>query len=493
MSKCVLVAQFSHETNTFSVQPADVAAFAQRSWHFGSQVPSQFRDTNTEMAGFLDCADAHEWSLLHTVSAAAGPCGRVTDEVWRLAVDAILEPLHSGAKIDGIALALHGAMVTESHDDAESQLLTLIRNAAGRDVPIAVTFDLHANLGAKTATQADIICSYKTYPHIDMRECARRAGSLLHEAMSGAMAPTNSYATRPMIQGADGGRTDVQPMQNLLDKAARFESEPGCLYVSINAGFPHADVSVVGPSVTITSDGTGERFQQMAEELLDDIWETRHVVNNTYLSVEDAVSKARAEAVAARPVVIADFADNPGAGSYGDATNLLRAMLDAGVENSCFGALCDGQAVAELCARGVGAEIEIDIGGKVHPAMGGGPLSVSGKILHITDGIFTYDGPMYAGMQASLGPSVVLRVSGVEILLTTHSQQILDVQQFRANGIEPTTKHIIGLKSMQHFRAAYEPIVAQVLVCDSGALASPDLTRLVYRNLRRPIYPLDEF
>jgi microcystin degradation protein MlrC len=280
-------------------------------------------------------------------------------------------------------------------------------------------------------------------------------------------------------------------MISLQRKAARFEREAGCACVSINAGFSHADVYDIGPCVTVTGEGDGARFQEMAEELMDDIWDTRDIVNNRYLSVEEAAARAAVHSYRGRPVIIADYADNPGAGSYGDATNLLRAMLEADLEGACFGALRDEEAAARLCAAGRGARMRLALGGKVDPRFGGGPLELAGEVVAVTDGSFVYDGPMWSGTRGSLGKTAVLRVGGIDVMVVSNLQQITDIQQFKANGIDPLEKRVIALKSMQHFRAAYQPIADAVWVCDGGGLASPDLSRLEFKKVRRPIYPLD--
>jgi microcystin degradation protein MlrC len=191
------------------------------------------------------------------------------------------------------------------------------------------------------------------------------------------------------------------------------------------------------------------------------------------------------------PLVIADYADNPGAGGYGDSTELLRALLEAGVTNACFGPMVDGAAAQALHAADVGERVHIALGGKTDPRFGGGPLAVEGEVVSISDGHFTGDGSMIHGLSGSFGPSAVLRVDGIEILVVTSARQILDLQQFKAFGIDPQNKHVVALKSMQHFRAAFEPIAGQVIVCDSGALCTPRYNRLPYRNVPRPIFPLD--
>ena len=492
----VLFGQFMHETNTFSVQPGDVPAFHKMFLYRGADAVAHLRDTNSEYAGFMDAAQRFDWTPLHTVAASANPCGKITDAAWHalggLILAGALEP-----DIDGVLLALHGAMVTDSYDDAEGQLLAELREILGPDIPIAITLDLHANVSDRLAQHANIIVSYRSYPHIDMRERGLQAGELLQRTLRGEIKPHTVLARRPLLDGADGGRTDVGPMLELQARAAEFEQEDGVLAVSINAGFGLADIADVGPTVLVTHDTLGDsantnaRYQAMAEELMDRIWDTRDVITNRYLTPAEAAAIAEAHDGQNKPLIIADYADNPGAGTYGDATNLLKAMLDAGLENAAFGALRDAEAAAELVAAGTGATVSLKIGGKVDPRFGGPPLEVSGEVIHTGDGHYICDGPMWAGLEKSFGPSAVLRVGGVDILIVSNLLQITDLQQFLSNNIDPRQKKTVALKSMQHFRAAFEPIASKVIVCDCGALAPPDRRSLPFQKVRRPLYPLD--
>ena len=489
----VLTGQFMHETNTFAVKPTDVAAFERLFCYRGAEaITAHLTGTNCETAGYIEAADAHDWELVHTVACFATPSGLVTDEAFEELGGLILEGLREHGPFDGIALALHGAMVTQSFEDGETELLRRIRAIAGPDVPIATTFDLHANVGPEFAGLCNIVCSYRTYPHIDMRTRARRAGDLLDQAMAGKVRPKLHHARRPLLHGADSGRTDTEPMLTLLAKSdAIMVADPGVLDISINAGFEHADIFDIGPSVIVTGNGRDERFQAIAEDLMDDIWAARGKVTNTYLTAGAAAEIARSHNWNGKPLVIADYADNPGAGAYGDATNLLRAMLDANVQDACFGPLLDPESAADMHDAGVGARGTFTIGGRTDPRFGGGPLLLTGEVMATTDGNFVCDGPMWAGMAKSFGTTAVLRSGGVDILIVSQIMQITDLQQFLTNGIDPRKKRTVALKSMQHFRAAYEPMADTVIVCDSGALASPDLTRLPYTRVRRPIHPLD--
>lgn len=487
----VLMGEFAHETNTFSVQPADLGAFQRMFCHIGEDVPRKMRDTNTEVAGFLDAADHHGWGVAHTVACFATPCGRVTDAAWNELAGRIVRAAHDRSGYDGVLLALHGAMVSESCDDAEGQLLEQVRAAVGSEVPIAVTLDLHANVSDRMADLADIMVSYRTYPHIDHRDRGRQAGTLLERAMAGEIHPRTLIARRALLGLADNGRTDAGPMPGLLARAARIEEQPDVLAISINAGFPYADVHHAGPTVLVTGDGDNPRLRDIAEELMGDVWVTRDICTNTYLGVDEAAATAKSHEGGGQPLIIADYSDNPGGGAYGDATDLLRAMVDAGLEDAAFGSIRDAAAAAALHAAGIGATATLELGGTTAPTYGGPPLELTGETIALTDGRYVHAGPMWKGTERTLGPTAVFRVGGIDILVATNPMQALDLNMFIANGIDPTTKKTVALKSMQHFRAAFEPIASSIILADSGALCSPDYMRLSYRNLRRPIHPLD--
>ena len=208
--------------------------------------------------------------------------------------------------------------------------------------------------------------------------------------------------------------------------------------------------------------------------------------------MEEAAAQCRDYRGDGRPIVVADYADNPGGGAYGDATNLLAALLEAGVKDACFGPMVDPQTVQQLQAAPLGASVQVRLGGKTDARLGGGPLDLRGKLLLRSDGNYVGDGPMIGGLHRSWGPTAVLRVDGIDILVTSLPSQMLDLQQFRSFGIDPAAKKVVAIKSMQHFRAAFEPIAGKVIVCDSGALCTPDYSALPYRKLPRPIFPLDQ-
>lgn len=487
----VLTAEISHETNSFSLQETDERAFMRRYVLMGTAAIAERGQANTELAGFLDVGRDHGWQVQHVLSAAAGPSGKVKLATFDWLCDPIISAIRPN-KFDGLLLGLHGAMDLDCCEDGEGELLRRIRSVVGPDMPIAITLDPHANVSRQMCALADIIVSFKTYPHVDMRDIGRQAGEILHRTMAGEIQPFTIRVSRPMLEEVNGGRTDIGPMIDRIAAAKDYERQPDVFAVSINAGFASADVAEVGPTVLVTGQGDFAAHTAFAESIADDIWNRRHEVLNDYLSVEEAAAIAVAYKPEKGPLIIADYADNPGAGGYGDSTNLLRALLDAGVSNACFGPMVDGEIAEELRSAVVGERVHVSLGGKTDANFGGGPLAVEIELVSVSDGHFTGDGPMIGGLSGTFGPTAVVRAGGIEILVVTIARQILDLQQFKAFGIDPHSKSVVALKSMQHFRAAFEPIAGQIIVCDSGALCTPRYDRLPYRNVPRPIFPLDQ-
>ena len=491
----VLSAELAHETNTFSILPTAYAQFEAQDLFLTHATALAARgNSNTELAGFADAARAHGWELVHVLSAIAQPAGRVTIDAFERLAGAIVEAARQQRDhLHGIVLGLHGAMVTEQHDDGEGELLRRLRAVVGPAMPIAVTLDLHANVTRAMCEHANIIVSYRTYPHVDMRSTGRNAADLLHRAMTGEIRPRTLCATLPMLDEVNGGRTDTGPMLARLAQARAYEAQhPDVFAVSINAGFARADIAEIGPTVLVTAQGDMAAHQQFADRMADDIWARRHERINVFLSVAQAAAMAREWPAGTGPLVIADYADNPGGGAYGDATALLAAMLDAQVTDACFGPIVDPQTVLQLQGTAPGARVRVSLGGKTDARLGGGPLALDATVRLHSDGRYFADGPMTGGLDKSWGPTVVLQVAGIDILVVSLPAQILDLAQFTAFGIQPQACRVVALKSMQHFRAAFEPIAAKVVVCDSGALCTPDYAALPYPNVPRPIFPLDD-
>ena len=493
MAYRVLIAQFMHETNTFSKLPTTLDDYRKRWLIEGEAMVPRFTGTRNEIGGYIDAAKTYGWQPVWAGAANATPSGKLTRETWETIRDMIVTAAQEALKLDGICLSLHGAMVTETEDDAEGALLELLRGVVGPDVPIATTLDLHANATRRMATNANALVSYRTYPHIDGYERAVQAAALVQEAMEGRKKPRCLLVQPAMLEGAEHGRT-TQPglMLDLLAKADAFEKEAGIDVVSIQAGFTWADIPYTGPSVAVTHEPAAEaRARAIAHALIDEIWRRRDEGAVTYYRpISDGIAAAHAGVGEKGPLVIADGTDNPGGGGYNDTTPVLRALLDAGIENVAFGTIYDPAAVQQATKAGVGSEIEVSLGGHTDASMGR-PVRAKAVVKMLSDGNFRNDGPMNAGVETSMGPTAVLRIGGIDVVTISSRIQTIDLQVFLSQGIDPTAKSVLVVKSVQHYRAAYAPIARDIVLVDSGGICSPDITRLKFTKLRRPIWPLD--
>ena len=493
--KRVLTGRFMHETNTFSIQKTDMALWRRRDFHRDNEIPVAFRGTRSALGATFEAADKFGWTLIHPVSANANPSGIVTDDAFEQIGGLMLQAAERQKPIDGVLLHLHGAMVVDSYEDGEGELLARLRRMLGPDVPVVVTLDLHANVTELMADNASALIAFRTYPHIDQYERAWQGAELLERAMQGEVKPKTVIARRPMLYGLDRGRHQAGPFAELLARGERLEAAGEILVASPCAGFSRANIRDVGPSVTVTVDaarpGAVARGQAVAEECVDYCWETRDYESFKLLSVAEAVAKAKAGKPGDKPLVVADYTDNPGGGGYGDATAFLKGLVEGGVEPVAFHAICDPEAVAQGMRAGIGMQTTIPIGGKTDSRMGGGPLQLTGEVTHLSNGKFIAYGPMGGGLERDYGPSMVFRVGGIDIICISNNGQAVDLAQFTSLGIDPTRYPTVCVKSMQHFRAAFEPIAREVILVDTGALCSENYTPELFDKVRRPVWPLD--
>jgi microcystin degradation protein MlrC len=483
----VLTGNFAHETNTFSIVPTTLAHFSRLN---ANEIPPARRGTRTDLGATFEAADKYGWSLIHPLAASANPSGTITRDTY----ETLAAQLLSGADgIDGALLHLHGAMVAEGIEDGEGELLRRLRDIVGPDIPVIVTLDLHGNITRLMADCANALIAVRTYPHIDHYEQAWRGAELLERAMRGEIRPRTVIAKRPMLRGLDGGRTQAGPMRELIDRGEALEREGRALVVSVCSGFTAADIHDIGPSVTVTTDDDDATGQAIAEAFMDHAWATRDFTSVRHHTLAEACAHASAgEGRHDRPLVMADVTDNPGSGHYGDATHFLRAMIEADLQNAAFYAMFDPEAVQQAIAIGIGNTGTITIGGK-HDATAGGPkLTLTGRVVTLSDGRFQAFGPMGGGVWRNLGPSMLFRVGGIDIMAITLNSQATDLAQLTSLGCDPTRKDTIAVKSNHHFRAAFTPIAREIITVNGGGLGDKILTGGTFLNARRPIWPLDD-
>lgn len=508
MPRRVAVAQIAHETNVFSSLKTDFAAFEASGLHLGQAALESARNTNSEFGGFITGAETYGFELIPILAVWATPSGIVTsDAIERLSqlLDEGLRQAMSAGPLDGVLLALHGAMVTENDDDGEGQILHQVRLTVGDDVPIVGTLDLHANISQRMVDLADVLIGYDTYPHVDMAERAQEACSVLDRLMRGELHPTSALRKPPMLPTSQRMTTGRMPMRALIERAYAMEEDPRVIDVTIAGGFPPSDVFDAGFGVLVTTDDDADLAAQLADELAAQAWSLRDGFLGGVASFEHAAELIHAldddsdvEMPVGGPLVLVDIADNPWTGGPGDSAELVRFLFAEQVEGAAVAIVKDPEIVRAAVEAGPGGTITGNLGGKTD-RLHGDPLPIRAYVKLLSDGHYVNDGPMMEGLMVDLGPTALLLCEPldgppappVEVLVTTRAETPVDLNVFRCHGVEPTRHRVLGLKGKGHFRAAFEPIARRVVLVEGPGITGADLSRLTFKKIRRPIWPLD--
>lgn len=487
----IVIAMMKHETNTFSPVPTNLARFGrgQDTPFYGRQAYEAFKGTGAAIGAFIDLAEEAGAEIDIPVAANAWPSGPVDDKAFEHIVDLICESVDCGC--DAVMLDLHGAMVTESFDDGEGELVARLRKIDSR-VPIAVALDMHANLYESMVRNVTVISGYHTYPHIDVYETGARAGRTILRTVRGEVRPTMIWGNRPMLPHVMRQGTDDSPNRELQEMARNAEDSGTALIASLFTGFPHADIENAGTSAVVVTDNDPAAAQDLCDRLLGAAWGQR---NDFIYKIEPLeASIARAKAMRGGPVILLDHYDNCASGGTMDGTQVLAEVLRQGLEDVAVFAICDPAAVSRMAEAGVGAEVEIDLGGKTEiPSMTieNPPLRVCGRVCHLSNGQYRNDGPMSKGVLMDMGSSAVLDTGRVEIVVISRQQEPNDLGCLMSQGIDPKAKRYLMIKSRIHYRAAFMSIASAVVECAGAGVCTSDYSQLRFTHVRRPIFPLD--
>ncbi|MBE7636448.1 microcystin degradation protein MlrC [Sneathiella sp. P13V-1] len=485
----ILIAMMKHETNTFSPIPANWQRFEDWGVHFGEDARAAYEGTAMPMGAYIELAKSIGAEIVTPVAAEAMPSGLVTEEAYEKLAGAILDEVRNG--VDAAMLDLHGAMVSEVTPDGEGTLLERIREI-DPDLPIAVTLDLHCNLTEKMVSNCTTLIGYKTYPHVDMYEVGTQIGQALLDSLDGKVDPVMSWGNVPLLSQTLCQGTDDEPMATLIRMCVEAEKEPGVLAATAFGGFALADMPDSGNSVIIVTDGDKAKADEVRDRILAAAWDRREDFIYKHAPLADKIAEAKA--IEEGPVILLDHADNCGSGATQDVMTVIGELHRQQLEDVAVGAVWDPVAVQEMQKAGIGNKVTLKLGGKTDmPSIGevGEPLEITGTVKVLTNGEWTVHGPMYTGVKVFMGPSAVLDTGRMEIVIVSNHHEPWDVGVFTSMGIQPEHKKYIVLKSRIHYRAGFAGLAKATLTLDGKGVTTSDNNLLEYKNVRRPIYPLD--
>jgi len=484
----IAIGGIEHETNTYATDSMGTTRLDDFQQLRGDEI-FRVRGTRTFVGGFLSAIDDSEHEAVPILWAMAGPSGIIEAPTYRSLKTEYIERLSAVLPVDAVAVSMHGAGVVEGIEDLEADFAAAIRVAVGPDVPIVVPLDLHGNITAEMSQRIDVMLGVQEYPHTDMFDRGVEAIALLPELLAGTLHPTTHVERLPLLLPTS--TTDAGPAADVRDLCLAAEKRPGVIDASFFHGFPYTDIGATGASVVVITDNNPALAHQVATEIAGAVWARRNDFTVESLPPEVTIELANQSLAAdGGPVIINDTADNPGGGTPGDGTHLLAAMIDADVEGSCFGFVFDPVTAEAAHTAGVGATIDVRIGGR-HGPLHGEPVEATAHVKTLTDGRLVYTSPMLAGVRANLGKSARLTIGNIDVIVTSRRSQTFDAQIFLLHGIDVTNRSIVGLKSSQHFRAGFRDLATKIITADSPGLTTLDVTVFDHPAADAPLWPLD--
>ena len=485
--KRIFTAALATETNTFSPIVIDRRGFEDSLYAAPGQHPvTPTLCTAPIPVGRRVCAEKG-WVLIEGTAAWADPAGLVARGTYEGLRDEILGQLKAALPVDAVVMGLHGAMVAQSYIDPEGDLLARVRAIVGKDVLVCAELDPHSHLTAKRVAAADFFVVFKEFPHTDFVDRAEDLWRIVVDTLEGRVRPVMSVYDCRMI---DVFPTSRQPMRGFVDRMFQIESDdPKVLSLSAIHGFMAGDVPEMGTKMIAVTDGDAAHGAALAERLGRELYANRGRHMMPQIGEGEAV--AQAMKAAKGPVVIADMWDNPGGGTAGDATVVLKELIARGATGVAIGTIWDPIAVQLCFAAGEGAEMLLRFGAKSAP-LTGEPADALVRVVRLSA-----DAEMRFGESVvPFGPAARIALlddrgeaRGIEVILNTVRAQSYDPSLFTALGIDPLAQKILVIKSTNHFYAAFQPIAAEILYCSAGRPYPNDPATNPYRLVRKDIWP----
>ncbi len=489
----ILISQFGNETNSFSIGRTTWETLVPQGWTKGEDVIPQFKGTATYLGGALRAIEeAGAEPLPIDLATRGGNFGAgplMAKECAEYAMNHITEQIkeHIG-EFDGMFFAVHGGGCAEDIPDLEAYSFQRVRDVIG-EIPMMSSLDAHANLSEDMVHLSDGLFGIKTVPHVDCEQAGYLAAKSLIAKLRGEAEPKMALRRLPLLIPATNGCTLNYPGKDILDFTERYKKEHHLRDVTFFYGFSAADAPCSSCSVLAVADGYTPDFE--ADEIAAFVWKHRHDFECESLTPAEAIDRAE-HLIKKGYVVINEASDNPGGGTPGDGTHLLREMLKRDGKGYIMGPLTDPEAAEYIHENyKVGDRISIKIGGKVDP-VNGEPIQLKDAlIVNLSDGKLVSAAPINYGVAMDYGKSVRLRQGNVEMIIVSLRFQTYDDRPFIMTGCDMSQYRIVGLKSMNHFKGYFQHTADAIVTADPPGQCPMNLKLYPYKNVCRPILPLD--
>lgn len=479
----VFTATLGTETNTFAPMPTGLADFQGQGYDPAATPTDQLPAFGQVCRALRERAAETGWTVIEGKIAFAGPSGITVRKAYEYLRDQLLADLKAALPVDMVLLQVHGAMIAEGYEDAEGDLFARVREIIGPTVFLGAELDPHCHLSPLKVASTDLLVLFKEYPHTDIYERAQDLVRLAEEAVAKRIKPVMRVRDLGMITLI---HTSREPARGLVDRLKAMEGRDNVLSISIAHGFPWGDSPDLGTRVLVVTDGDAVKAEALCQSIGDEIIARRAEFAPLFPEAEEAISRGLASNHMS--VVLADSADNPGGGAGGDSTFILERLITRRVDNAVIGPFWDPVAVSYCVQAGVGAVLDIRVGGKVS-RFSGNPLDVRAEVLTLKRDAMQ-DG--LSGTRAPLGDVAVVKIDGVRVVLNTHRTQGFGTDLFTQFGIDLAETKLIVVKSSQHFHAKFGPIASEVIYVETPGVVTANFTSLPFKRARKTIWPFVE-
>ena len=478
----IFIATLATETNTFAPLPTGRVAFMEREYfrNDGSRHPP--RIGNIPLIAWRSLAERDGHEVVESISTFAQPGGVTVGSVYEELRDTLLADLRAAMPIDVVLLFMHGAMVAEGYDDCEGDTLARVRAIVGPKAVVGIELDLHCHLTETMRRNADATILFKEYPHTDIGDRAPELYDICLKTARGELRPVTAFADCRMVSM---WRTPFPAVKSFVDRLRALEGRDGVLSVSLGHGFPWGDVAEVGAKIVVVADRDQEKADRLARDLADEFFELRTETDTPYDSIDEGIDYGLAAQVGKGPVVLADVADNAGAGSSSDSTFVLSRLVERGVRDVVTGLYWDPVAVAICSEAGLGATFDLRIGGKVGPASGD-PVDLRVTVRALSQ---SHSQAGLSGGRAVLGPAAWVEHEGIHIVLVSNRQQTFSPDCFTGLGLTLHDKRLVVVKSMQHFHALFAPVAREIRYVSAPGAVPPDYAAIPFTKRTIPFWP----
>jgi len=476
------------ECNQFGGSPIDLDWFKRYELAWGEDV---LKIDSGVVGGALTVLTQAGAEVAPLLAASTCPGGCITADCYEHLRSELLQRLLAAVPVDGVLLPLHGAAVAEGVDDPEGDLIEAVRKIVGKQIPIVATLDLHAHVTRAMVENAHALLAWETYPHRDAATTGERGARLLLDTVAGRCRPTMALAKVPVIVGGLNGGTDGEgDFARIMRDAKSDEAKDSVLSTSVFLVHTFLDQADLGGGGLYVTDGDAELARKLATDRAQDYWNARHELEADAMSPAQAIEAGLA--IEGGPVVLVETADCAGGGASGDSVATLRALLALGEQIPTALVPVVDPDVATACHRaGIGAQLHVELGHRLDPQWGS-PLEVDVQVEVLHDGQFRYDGGIWDGVLGGMGPTAVVRIGKVRVLISSHATYDWADEQWRAVSIDPRETKFVVAKNPMNFHNVYDEVAKAVFILDTPGPTPATIRQHPLQRMRRPYFPADD-